>query len=134
MHIYPHDVKQIKLFVAKNYKLSNRRMFYPARIIYLMVYIHIFNCNIIIYLCPDWLLNFLNVLGGAYAACALFNIGLFMVGKLRKVTGTLLLVATLLIVAKTYVCVLGFLMSLFSMYYCYMQCTCTCTIVNTCCI
>ncbi len=43
------------------------------------------------------------MLGGAYAACALFNIGLFMVGKLGKVTGSLLLVATLLIAAKTFV-------------------------------
>ncbi|XP_064401866.1 lysosomal cholesterol signaling protein-like [Halichondria panicea] len=50
---------------------------------------------------PDWLVGFLDVLGGAYAACALFNIGLFMVGKLGKVTGSLLLVATLLIAAKT---------------------------------
>lgn len=51
----------------------------------------------------DWLSGFLDVLGGAYAACALFSIGLFMVGKLTKITGTVLLVATLLIVAKTYV-------------------------------
>lgn len=50
-----------------------------------------------------WLTGFLDILGGAYAACALFNIGIFMVGKLKKLTGTVILVATLLIVAKTYV-------------------------------
>ena len=48
-----------------------------------------------------WLTGFLDILGGAYAACALFNIGIFMVGKLKKLTGTVILVATLLIVAKT---------------------------------
>ena len=51
-----------------------------------------------------WLTGFLDILGQAYAACALFNIGIFMVGKLKKLTGTVILVATLLIVAKTYVC------------------------------
>lgn len=50
-----------------------------------------------------WLTGFLDILGQAYAACALFNIGIFMVGKLKKLTGTVILVATLLIVAKTYV-------------------------------
>ena len=49
----------------------------------------------------DWLLGFLNTLGGAYAACALFNIGIFMVGKMKKITMNLLLVASLLIFAKT---------------------------------
>ncbi len=60
-------------------------------------------CIFIISPSSDWLVGFLDVLGGAYAACALFNIGLFMVGKLGKVTGSLLLVATLLIAAKTFV-------------------------------
>ena len=50
-----------------------------------------------------WLTGFLDILSGAYAACALFNIGIFMVGKLKKLTGTVILTATLLIVAKTYV-------------------------------
>lgn len=48
-----------------------------------------------------WLVGFLDVLGGAYAACALFNIGIFMVGKMKKITLNLVLVASLLIVAKT---------------------------------
>lgn len=51
-----------------------------------------------------WLTGFLDVLGGAYAACALFNIGIFMVGKMKKVTLTLLLISMLLILAKTWVC------------------------------
>lgn len=50
---------------------------------------------------PGWLVDFLDVLGGAYAACALFNIGIFMVGKMKKITLNLILVASLLIVAKT---------------------------------
>ena len=50
----------------------------------------------------DWLVGFLDILGGAYAACALFNIGIFMVGKMKKITLTLVLVASLLILAKTY--------------------------------
>ena len=54
-------------------------------------------------LCLAWLTGFLDILGGAYAACALFNIGIFMVGKLKKLTGTVILTATLLIVAKTYI-------------------------------
>ena len=49
---------------------------------------------------PDWLDSFLSLVGGAYAPCALFNIGLFMVGKLSKVTGYTIFVSTLLIIAK----------------------------------
>ena len=49
---------------------------------------------------PHWLTHFLDLLGGAYAPCALFNIGLFMVGKIQKVTGMMLLVSSLLIFAK----------------------------------
>ena len=49
---------------------------------------------------PGWLMGFLNILGGAYAACALFQIGLFMVGKLQKLTGMVIVVASLLITAK----------------------------------
>jgi predicted permease len=50
---------------------------------------------------PPWLVHFLDLLGGAYAPCALFNIGLFMVGKLRKITGWTILVSSLLIIAKS---------------------------------
>lgn len=49
----------------------------------------------------EWLVGFLDILGGAYAACALFNIGIFMVGKMKKITLNLILVAGLLILAKT---------------------------------
>jgi len=52
-------------------------------------------------LCLDWLTGFLDILGGAYAACALFNIGIFMVGKMKSFSLTLLLISLLLIVAKT---------------------------------
>lgn len=51
---------------------------------------------------PHWFGGFLSTLGGAYAACALFQIGLFMVGKLKKITGTLIIISSLLIFAKTY--------------------------------
>lgn len=50
---------------------------------------------------PSWLGGFLSILGGAYAACALFQIGIFMVGKLMKVTGMLIMTSALLIFAKT---------------------------------
>ncbi|XP_011402850.1 PREDICTED: integral membrane protein GPR155-like isoform X2 [Amphimedon queenslandica] len=50
---------------------------------------------------PGWLDSFLTLVGGAYAPCALFNIGLFMVGKLGKVTGYTIFVSTLLIIAKS---------------------------------
>lgn len=50
---------------------------------------------------PEWLMGFLTILGSAYAACALFLIGLFMVGKIKKLTGMVILLAALLIVAKT---------------------------------
>ena len=50
-------------------------------------------------------MGFLNILSGAYAACALFQIGLFMVGKLQKLTGMLIFIATMLIAAKRCVCV-----------------------------
>lgn len=67
---------------------------------YLLLY-----TNIILTFCipthTAWLTGFLDILGGAYGACALFNIGIFMVGKLKKLTGTVILVAALLIVAKT---------------------------------
>lgn len=49
---------------------------------------------------PDWLLQFLEILGGAYASCALFCIGIFMVGRIKSVSGKTLLVGGLLIVAK----------------------------------
>lgn len=49
---------------------------------------------------PEWLDSFLELVGGAYAPCALFNIGLFMVGKLSKVTGYTIFVSALLIAAK----------------------------------
>ena len=72
-----------------------------ALIIILCVYICV--CCDFVVVPAGWLTGFLDILGGAYAACALFNIGIFMVGKLKKLTGTVILVATLLIVAKTYV-------------------------------
>ena len=53
---------------------------------------------------PHWLGGFLSTLGGAYAACALLQIGIFMVGKLKKITGMLIIISSLLIFAKTYVC------------------------------
>ena len=49
---------------------------------------------------PDWLLQFLDILGGAYASCALFSIGIFMVGRIKSLSGTSLFVGGLLIVAK----------------------------------
>ena len=49
---------------------------------------------------PDWLLQFLDILGGAYASCALFSIGIFMVGRIKTLSGTSLFVGGLLIVAK----------------------------------
>lgn len=49
---------------------------------------------------PSWLDNFLLLLAGAYAPCALFNIGLFMVGRLNKVTGYTIFISGLLIFAK----------------------------------
>lgn len=49
---------------------------------------------------PDWLGGFLDILGGAYSLCALFSIGIFMVGKIKAVSGKILLVCCLLIVAK----------------------------------
>ena len=52
---------------------------------------------------PKWLDHFLGVLGGAYAPCALFNIGLFMVGKIKNVTGITLLTSAMLIFAKRFV-------------------------------
>ena len=50
---------------------------------------------------PEWLGGFLNTLGQAYAACALLQIGIFMVGKIKKTTGILIMVSALLIFAKT---------------------------------
>lgn len=51
---------------------------------------------------PSWLDHFLQTVGGAYAPCALFNIGLFMVGKISKVTGYTIFISSLLIFAKRY--------------------------------
>ena len=50
---------------------------------------------------PNWFAGFLSTLGGAYAACALLQIGIFMVGKIKKLTGVIVMVASLLIFAKT---------------------------------
>ena len=49
---------------------------------------------------PSWLSHFLEVLGNAYAACALFNIGIFMVGKIKDISFMMLIVSALLIFAK----------------------------------
>ena len=50
---------------------------------------------------PHWLGGFLTTLGNAYAACALLQIGIFMVGKVKKTTGMLIIISALLIFAKT---------------------------------
>ena len=50
---------------------------------------------------PYWLSGFLSTLGNAYAACALLQIGIFMVGKVKKTTGMLIIISALLIFAKT---------------------------------
>lgn len=52
---------------------------------------------------PHWLGGFLTTLGNAYAACALLQIGIFMVGKVKKTTGMLIMISALLIFAKTLV-------------------------------
>lgn len=49
---------------------------------------------------PSWLSHFLEVLGNAYAAGALFNIGIFMVGKIKDISFMTLIVSVLLIFAK----------------------------------
>ena len=72
-------------------------MIHTEAILFTHAYIHT-NTSLLI---PDWLVGFLDILGGAYAACALFNIGIFMVGKMKKITLNLVLVAGLLILAKT---------------------------------
>ena len=50
---------------------------------------------------PHWFEGFLTTLGNSYAACALLQIGIFMVGKVKKTTGILIMVSSLLIFAKT---------------------------------
>ena len=50
---------------------------------------------------PHWFGGFLTTLADAYAACALLQIGIFMVGKIKKTTGILVMVSGLLIFAKT---------------------------------
>ena len=51
---------------------------------------------------PSWLTGFLDILGDAYAACALFAIGIFMVGRLQRLAGSTLVVSGVLIIAKRY--------------------------------
>ena len=52
---------------------------------------------------PKWLEDFLQLVGRAYVPCALFSIGLFMVGKIQKISFMSIVVSSLLVFAKRYV-------------------------------
>ena len=51
---------------------------------------------------PKWLEDFLELVSRAYVPCALFSIGLFMVGKIQKISFMSIVVSSLLVFAKRY--------------------------------